>query len=152
MKTFWEVLLGLKSLFTGLSITIREFFKPTITTHYPRQTETIPARFRGHIQLTQNPDGGTSLCIACKSCERACPSACIIVEGVKKTDGPGKTVSEFRLDFGTCSVCGLCIEACPVKPVKAIEFTKRYNLASTTNDYADMDLVQRYKDLQAKKS
>ena len=73
MKTFWEVILGLKSLFIGMGITLREFFKPTITTHYPRQTLPIPARYRGHIQLTPNPDNGASLCIACKSCERACP-------------------------------------------------------------------------------
>ncbi len=151
MKTFWEVILGLKSLFIGMGITLREFFKPTITTHYPRQTLPIPARYRGHIQLTPNPDNGASLCIACKSCERACPSDCILVEGVKKTDGPGKTVSEFKLNFTTCSLCGACIEACPVKPLKAIEFSQRYNLASMANDYRDMDLVQRYKDQQANK-
>jgi hypothetical protein len=38
-----------------------------------------------------------------------------------------------------------------VKPVKAIQFTKRYNLASMTNDYKDMDLLQRIKDQAAKK-
>ena len=151
MNLATETLSGFWSLITGMRITIKEFFKPTITTHYPRQTLPITKKFRGHIQLTQNPAGGASLCIACKSCERACPSHCIIVEGVKREDGPGKTVSQFNLNFTTCSLCGECIEACPVKPVKAIQFTQRYNLASTVNSYANMDLLQRYKDQAAKK-
>jgi NADH-quinone oxidoreductase subunit I len=78
--------------------------------------------------------------------------AWLVVAGLIAAFTNAHVTGRYALNFTTCSLCGLCIEACPVKPVKAIEFTKRYNLASTTNDYADMDLVQRYKDLQAKKS
>lgn len=143
---FKELYTGVKSLVTGMSLTLREFFKPTITVHYPHQTLRMPERFRGHIELTPNPDGGDTLCIACKSCEKACPSDCITVEGTKRETGSGKIANVFQLDFTTCSLCGLCIEACPVKPVKAIQFTKRYNLASQTNDYNNMDLLARCKE------
>jgi len=145
IKALREIYTGAKSLAIGMKLTLREFFSPTKTTHYPHETLPIPAKYRGHIELTPNPDGGETLCIACKSCEKACPSECIIVEGTKREKG-GKIANVFRLDFTTCSLCGLCIEACPVKPTKAIQFTKRYNLASVENTYKDMDLLARCKE------
>lgn len=150
MNALREILLGAKSLFVGMKITLTEFFKPTITTQYPHETLPIPARFRGHIQLTPSPEGGENLCIACKSCEKACPSDCITVDGSKRAVG-GKKPDVFKLDYTKCSLCGLCIDACPVKPVKAIEFSKRYNLASVTNTFKDMDLLERYKKLVPEK-
>ena len=44
----------------------------------------MPARYRGHIELVRDPQTGMSLCIACKSCEKACPSDCIVVDGIKR--------------------------------------------------------------------
>jgi NADH-quinone oxidoreductase subunit I len=145
-----EIYTGAKSLVIGMKITLCEFFKPTLTSRYPHQTLQIPERFRGHIQLTPNPDGGETLCIACKSCEKACPSSCIIVEGSKRATG-GKKPDVFHLDFTRCSLCGLCVEACPVKPQKAIQHTKRYNLASPENSYKDMDLLKRFAEISPAK-
>jgi NADH-quinone oxidoreductase subunit I len=151
MNLVLETVLGLKSLAIGLGLTLREFFKPTVTVRYPRQQLPMTKRYRGHIELTPNPEGAESLCIACLACQKACPSDCILVEGVKKEGGGGKIVTNYILNFTQCSLCGACIEACPVKPIKAIQFTQRYNLASTVNSYDAMDLVQRYKDQAAKK-
>src|SRR5215831_9279977 len=39
-----EVYSGLKSLLVGMRITISEFFKPTVTVHYPHETLKIPPR------------------------------------------------------------------------------------------------------------
>ena len=148
-----EIFTGFASLLTGMRITlaqfIRNFTKGDHNVPYPHQTLPIPDRYRGHIILVKDPESGMSLCIACKSCEKACPSDCIFVEGEKKEGEKGKSVTQFGLDFTKCSLCGACVEACPVKPTKAIAFSKRYNLAGPMKTvYAKLDLV---KDLENRK-
>jgi NADH-quinone oxidoreductase chain I len=127
------------SLAAGMRITIVQFFKPSVTVQYPRESLKMPARYRGHIILVRDPLTGESLCVACKSCEKACPSDCIVVEGVKKAGEKRKSVTEFRLDFTKCSLCGSCVEVCPVN---ALAYSKNYNLAGTSKDaFAVIDLV-----------
>ncbi len=137
---FKEVVSGFMSLVTGMRITLAQCFKPTITVLYPREALKLPPRFRGHIELVLDPETGKSKCIACKLCERACPSDCISVEGVKLEGEKRKTVSEYRLDFTKCSLCGSCIEACKTG---AIRFSKEYNLASTSKEQFILDLFKR---------
>jgi NADH-quinone oxidoreductase subunit I len=135
-----EVYAGLKSLFVGMRITIGEFFKPTITVHYPHQTLKIPPRFRGHIELVRDPTTGQAKCFVCKLCEKACPSDSITVEGIKPEGARRKTVTSYRLDFTKCSLCGSCVEACRDG---AIRFSREYNLAGTRKEDFIMDLFQR---------
>ncbi|HTL59460.1 MAG TPA: NADH-quinone oxidoreductase subunit I [Candidatus Limnocylindrales bacterium] len=135
-----EVYFGLKSLFIGMRITLGQFFKPTITVHYPYETLKIPPRFRGHIELVRDPSTGKPKCFVCKLCEKACPSDCITVEGVKPEGAKRKTVTNYRLDFTKCSLCGSCVEACRDG---AIRFSREYNLASTSKEEFIMDLFQR---------
>lgn len=139
-KEIKEVFGGLKSLFTGMRITMGQFLKPTITVQYPHQTLTIPARFRGHIELVKDPETGRAICYACKLCEKACPSDCIVVEGVKLEGARKRSVSRYILDFTKCSLCGSCVEACRDA---AIRFSRDYNLASLNKDEFVMDLFQR---------
>ncbi|MFA5263666.1 MAG: NADH-quinone oxidoreductase subunit I [Opitutaceae bacterium] len=148
MNAVREIFSGAWSLIVGMRLTLIEFFKPTITVQYPHQTLPMTARYRGHIELTRDPVTGKALCTACKLCERACPSDCILVDGVKLEGEKKKSVTEYHLDFTRCSLCGACVEVCPSD---AIQFTKRYNLASATNSYNNMDLVQRFKDQAGKK-
>jgi NADH-quinone oxidoreductase subunit I len=136
---------GFWSLLVGMRITLTQFFKPVITVPYPHKTLPIPARYRGPIELTADPATGKALCIACKLCERACPSDCILVAGVKLKGEKKKSVTEFKLDFTKCSLCGACVEVCPCD---AIRFSKNYNLASTSKEDYIFDLVAR---LQAEK-
>lgn len=135
-----EVYSGLKSLFIGMGITLGEFFKPTVTVHYPYETLKIPARFRGHIELVRDAATGQPKCFVCKLCEKACPSDCITVDGVKPEGARRKTVTSYRLDFTKCSLCGSCVEACRDG---AIRFSRDYNLASTRKEDFIMDLFQR---------
>lgn len=135
-----EVYSGLKSLFIGMRITIGQFFQPTVTVRYPHETLKIPARFRGHIELVRDPATGQPKCFVCKLCEKACPSDCITVEGIKPEGAKRKTVTSYRLDFTKCSLCGSCVEACRDG---AIRFSREYNLASTSKDDFVMDLFQR---------
>lgn len=135
-----EVYSGLKSLFIGMGITLGEFFKPTVTVPYPYQTLKIPARFRGHIELVRDPVTGKPKCFVCKLCEKACPSDCITVDGIKPEGAKRKTVTSYRLDFTRCSLCGSCVEACRDG---AIRFSREYNLAGTRKEDFIMDLFQR---------
>jgi len=135
-----ELFTGFGSLLTGMRITLQQFFKPQVTVHYPHQTLPMPKRYRGHVILVRDPETGKSLCIACKSCEKACPSDCIVVEGVKREGDKKKSVTDFHLDFSKCSLCGSCVEVCPVD---ALEFSKAYNLASTSKEaFVQIDLIR----------
>ena len=135
-----ETCAGLKSLFIGMRITLGQFFKPTVTVHYPHETLKIPPRFRGHIELVRDPETGKPKCFVCKLCEKACPSDCITVEGIKPEGAKRKTVTNYRLDFTKCSLCGSCVEACRDG---AIRFSREYNLAGTSKEEFIMDLFQR---------
>jgi NADH-quinone oxidoreductase subunit I len=131
---------GFLSLLVGMRVTLTQFFKPTVTVQYPHQTLKMPARYRGHIELIVDPETGRYRCIACKLCERACPSDCILVEGAKLEGEKKKSVTLYDLDFTKCSLCGACIEACPSD---AICFTKDYNLASTGKEGYHYRLVKQ---------
>jgi NADH-quinone oxidoreductase subunit I len=142
-----EIFSGFWSLVTGMRITIGQFFKPTITVHYPHQTLLIPPRFRGHIELVRDPVTGKPKCFACKLCERACPSDCITVDGAKLEGAKKKSVTVYRLDFTKCSLCGSCVEACRDG---AIRFSREYNLASTSREDFIMDLFKRLEEEAAR--
>lgn len=139
-KMLWEIVTGFASLLTGMRITIAQFFKPSITVQYPHESLKMPARFRGHIELVRDPATGKAICFACKVCEKTCPSDCITVEGAKLEGEKRKSVSEFRLDFTKCSLCGSCVESCKSS---AIRFSRDYNLASTNKDDYVLNLFKR---------
>lgn len=136
-----ETLSGFKSLITGMRITAREAAKPIITVQYPHQTLPMPARFRGHIQLTLDQETGRPKCTACTLCAKACPSNCIDLDGLKREGDKKKSVSKYMLDFTKCSLCGSCVEVCPSD---AIDFSKQYNVVSLNRSTFDqMDLYAK---------
>ena len=140
-RAFLELVSGFKSLLVGMKITLQQFFKPQVTVHYPHQSLKMTKRYRGHVVLVRDPETGKSLCIACKSCQKACPSDCIVVDGIKREGEKKKSVTDFHLDFTKCSLCGSCVEVCPVE---ALDFSKDYNLASTSKaSFYQIDLVKR---------
>lgn len=136
-----ETLTGFKSLLTGMRITAREARKPIITVQYPHETLPMPARFRGHIQLVLDPETGKPRCNACTLCMKACPSGCIVLDGLRREGDKKKSVSKYELDFTMCSLCGSCVEACPSD---ALEFSKQYNVVSLNREtFANMDLYAK---------
>ena len=144
LATVRETLSGFKSLLVGMRITAREAAKPLITVQYPRETLPMPARFRGHIQLTLDPATGRPKCTACTLCAKACPSNCIELDGLRREGDKKKSVSKYDLDFTKCSLCGSCVEICPSD---AIEFSKVYNAVSMSR--GDFDHIDLYKKIEA---
>lgn len=139
-KYFEDIFLGSWSLAVGMWITLRHAFRKPVTVQYPYETVKLPARYRGHIELTVDPASGNPKCIVCLACQRACPSGCIALDGAKPEGGTKKVLTKYTLDFTTCSLCGLCVESCNFD---AIRFSKDYNLASPRKADYVMDLLAR---------
>lgn len=135
-----EIISGTWSLFVGLGITIRYFFKPVVTVQYPHQTLPMTPRFRGHTELVKDEETGETRCIVCLMCQKTCPSGCITVNGEKREGVKVKVLTEYTLDFTKCSLCGLCVEVCPTA---ALDFSKEYNLAGVRKEAYIFDLKKR---------
>jgi len=136
---FTDIYNGLISLFIGMGITFKEFFKPTVTVSYPYETLTMCDKYRGHTELIAGEDGSPN-CVVCGLCERACPSNCISLAGEKPEGSKKKVLTKYILDFTTCSLCGSCVESCNFN---ALGFSKEYNLASTRKEDFIFDLLKR---------
>ncbi|CAB4857974.1 MAG: 4Fe-4S dicluster domain-containing protein [Actinobacteria bacterium] len=62
-----------------------------------------------------------SACTSCMICVRECPTWCIELEShTEEVSEPGarrpKTINvldAFRIDFGLCMYCGICVDLCP---------------------------------------
>ena len=139
-KYFQDIIGGAWSLAVGLWITLRHAFRRPVTVEYPYETLPMTARYRGHIELTRDEQTGQPKCIVCMACQRACPSACITVDGLKAEGATRKVPTTYKLDFTTCSLCGLCVESCNFD---ALHFSKDYNLASIRKQDYVMDLLKR---------
>ncbi|NBC66590.1 MAG: 4Fe-4S dicluster domain-containing protein [Bacteroidetes bacterium] len=108
----------LKSIFTGMGVTIRHFFKPAVTELYPEEKVELPKGARAKLYV--NIDD----CIGCNLCARACPVNCIDIETVLATSDVdlGKTstgnpkrfwLTQFDIDMAKCMYCDLCTFPCP---------------------------------------
>jgi NADH-quinone oxidoreductase subunit I len=138
-----EVVNGTWSLFVGMGITIRFFFKPVVTVQYPHEDTPMTPRFRGHIELVADEKTGLSKCVVCMMCQRSCPSLCISLAGEKPEGSKRKVLTRYTLDFTRCSLCGLCVESCKFD---AIAFSNDYNLAGTDKKAYIFDLKKRLED------
>ncbi|MEI2729336.1 MAG: 4Fe-4S binding protein [Candidatus Nanopelagicales bacterium] len=77
-------------------------------------TAGAPRRRRGSIELD------AAKCTSCMICVRECPVWCIELVADKTHDpnaGPrGRStleLTDFRIDYGLCMDCGICIDVCP---------------------------------------
>lgn len=126
---------GIASLVKGMQVTGKEFITPKITERYPenRLDPPVAPRFRATLELVYDGEGNHK-CIACGSCERACPNGTIHLDtemvdtwkGTKK-----KRLVNYRYDLGSCTFCQLCVTSCPTS---AIRFNNDFEQAVFTRE------------------
>jgi len=118
----------------------------------------------------QDSDPMLPKCIMCGKCMEICPSGCIHIEmhvkGDKKSAQPEchtimvghgieipftgrklppadvieRELDTFHLNYNYCSLCGLCVQSCPVGSLK---FSRDSYLAGTSRKDFEFDLLQR---------
>jgi len=126
------------SILRTLWITFRHAFHRKVTVRYPEEKRKLPARWKGRIVLTRDPDG-EERCVACYLCSSVCPVACIALQAGINEKGRRRP-DFFRINFSRCIYCGLCEEACPTF---AIQLTPDYEMA----EYERKNLVYEKEDL-----
>jgi NADH-quinone oxidoreductase subunit I len=105
----------LAELVSGMAITLKHMFKPSVTLNYPYEKGPLSPRFRGEHALRRYPNG-EERCIACKLCEAICPAQAITIEAEPRADGSRRT-TRYDIDMTKCIYCGFCQEACPVDAI-----------------------------------
>ena len=126
------------SILKTIWITFRHAFNRRVTVLYPERKRRLPARWRGRIVLTRDPDG-EERCVACYLCSSVCPVSCIALQAAIDEKGRRKP-DFFRINFSRCIYCGMCEEACPTY---AIQLTPDYEMA----EYERKNLVYEKQDL-----
>ena len=126
---------GVASLLKGMSVTGKEFRTPKITERYPENRETVhvPQRFRACLELVYDAEGRHK-CIACGTCERACPNGTIKldIDTIETWDGKKKKhLAGYNYDLGSCTFCQLCATNCPTN---ALTFSNDFEQAVFTRD------------------
>jgi NADH-quinone oxidoreductase subunit I len=128
----------LPGLYGGFRTVLKHLFRKPITEQYPEYKRPLPARSRGRIILTRDPDG-VERCVACYLCSAVCPTSCISMVSAEKENGR-RWAPWFRINFARCIYCGLCEEACPTL---AIQLTPAYEFCT----YEVLPMVAEKEDL-----
>lgn len=125
MGYFSNIYNGIKSLLTGMSVTGKVFLnarKGTITQQYPENRETLKMfdRFRGEVVMPHDKEN-EHRCTGCQKCEIACPNGSIEIVWDRvvnpETGKKKKEIDKFVYHLGLCTMCSLCIEACPTDAI-----------------------------------
>ena len=82
----------------GMGFTLRRFFAPKATVHWPEQPADVPPKFRGRLQLLYD-EWGTLKCETCFQCAQACPIECIDMGGMD-------TKGRFHVHWGAAETFG----------------------------------------------
>lgn len=114
IKNFFKTFLLLE-LLKGMAVTLRYFFAPKVTVHYPEEKTPQSVRFRG-LHAQRRYANGEERCIACKLCEAVCPALAIKIELAEREDGTRRT-TQYDIDLTKCIFCGFCEESCPVDAI-----------------------------------
>jgi NADH-quinone oxidoreductase subunit I len=117
----WERMY-LPAILSGVSITIKHFFRKSATVRYPEQKRGLSAVWRGQHVLKRD-DKGAERCTACGLCAVACPAEAITMTASERKKGEEnlyreeKYASVYEINMLRCIFCGLCEEACPKEAI-----------------------------------
>ena len=128
---FWEKLY-IPEIVRGLSLTLREFFRPKdFTRQYPEQRWEPTGSYRGRPVLVN--ENGNERCVACGLCSRVCPALAIEVQAAETDREKERYPEKFEINMLRCIYCGFCEEVCPEE---AIVMSKDYELIFATVEEA----------------
>lgn len=118
IRYFYNIWASVRSIGTGMGLTLKRLFLPGITVEYPFETLDFDG-FRGKLV------NYTADCISCNKCVVACPVDCISLTARDREDfDPQKhkastghplrlELTSYDIDMNKCMYCNLCTEACP---------------------------------------
>lgn len=114
---------GLMSLLKGMKVTFHYLVRPStvVTQQYPenRATLRMADRFRGQLALVLD-ENKYHKCIACHSCEKACPNGSLIVADRKGPITGKPEINHFVWRFDSCTFCNMCVLVCPTAALKML--------------------------------
>ena len=122
---FGEIGAALKTLATGMKVTMKEYFTPKSTEQYPENRKTtlhVSPRHRGRLVMLRDENGAVK-CTACTLCEKACPNGTIKIVSHMTTTEDGKKkkqLDDYSYDLGDCMFCELCVNACNFGAIKFV--------------------------------
>ena len=121
---FGNVLDGIKTLLTGMDVTMGEYVTPKVSEQYPenRKTQHIASRHRGTLFMPHD-ENGQNKCTSCTMCEKACPTGTIKIVSTMITTAEGrkkKLLQDYQYDLGECMFCQLCVNACNFDAIKFV--------------------------------
>jgi len=127
-----SILKGVKSLWTGMTVTGKYFFSPgeIVTQKYPENRKDLKMfeRFKGEVVMPHN-EKNEHKCTGCGICEINCPNGTIevISKSIVTEDGKKKRVIDKHIyRLGMCTFCALCVKTCPSN---ALAFSQEFEHA-----------------------
>ncbi len=130
----------LLDILQGLLVTLQHYFSRKVTVPYPEKVLAPAARFRGILRLFRD-EKGEPLCIACKACQRACPTKCFEIEGARPEGSRLLRPTRYDWKLSRCTFCGLCVEVCPTA---AIRFSREFRMSLVGKDHLLFRLPDMY--------
>lgn len=110
MNIITKTLNDTKNLLKGMGVTLKYFFKPTVTLIYPKNRPNITRGSRGVLK-TNYDEKGRLKCTACQICTKVCPVNAIEIK-ISPQEKPPKA-EKYIFYHEKCIYCGLCTENCP---------------------------------------
>jgi NADH-quinone oxidoreductase subunit I len=114
--------LYLPAIAGGMMITLKHFFRKSVTINYPEETRPMAPVYRGWHVLKRDEQGREN-CTACGLCAVACPAEAITMTASERKKGEEnlyreeKYASVYEINMLRCIYCGLCEEACPKEAI-----------------------------------
>lgn len=127
----------------GMAVTLRNALRDPVTVQYPDYKQPATDAFRMFPALVVDAATDQLKCTACMACQKACPVACIWIQGARDADGKPYP-EDFYIDMSWCMECAICVEVCPFD---ALEMAPDFELAG----YDVRDLVMDKDQLAAVK-
>ena len=142
---------NVRSIVTGMKITLKYCFQRTVTVQYPEQKLAFAPRYRGIHEFELNK------CIACDLCAKACPVDCIYIDKsgprridkktglVEESDPKNGQLLRFAIDYSKCLFCALCTEPCPTACIHMgkLHDLSSYSRADAVVEFAELDKLNQ---------